>query len=110
MAPSRILALLFVTLLLGYALFQGRHLIAGPQIIIDSPKDNATLHESFKAIEGRGRNVTHITLNDRPIFMDEKGYFKESLLLAPGYNIITVKASDRFGRETREVLELVYQP
>lgn len=109
-SPSRILSILFIVLFVGYALFQSRYLIEGPRIAIESPPHNATVHAPFALIEGHGRNIAHISLNDRSIFIDERGNFSESLLLAPGYNIITVKAADRFGRETQEVLEIVYQP
>ena len=48
-------------------------------------------------------------MNDRQMFTDEEGEFSEKLLLSYGYNIITVKAKDRFGRETKKTLELIYK-
>ncbi len=41
--------------------------------------------------------------------MDEKGNFKEEILLSSGYNAITIKASDKFGRNTEKIIEVIYK-
>ena len=48
-------------------------------------------------------------MNDRKIFIDQQGNFKEKILLSYGYNIITMKANDKFGRNTKKKLELIYK-
>ena len=96
-------------MILGYALFQARNLIRGPMISIENPQNGSTLVESLISIEGHAENISYISLNDRQIFIDEAGAFKEKLLLSYGYNIMTIKAKDKFGRETQETLELVYK-
>ena len=40
---------------------------------------------------------------------DEKGNFEEKLLLSYGYNIMTIEGWDKFGRETKETIEMVYK-
>lgn len=94
--------------ILGYTYFQMHNIILGPVITILEPLNGATLSSSYIEVLGTTKNISSINLNDRQIFIDESGAFKEKLLLSPGYNIITLQAKDKFGRETEEILELVY--
>ncbi len=95
--------------LLWYALFQARLLIAGPILTLEAPR---TPNQSERVIEvvGSARNVSAITLNDRPIFTDEEGYFRERVILEHGYTIMTVRAIDRYGRTVVLEQPLVYTP
>ena len=101
--------LILVLIIASYSLFQARNIIRGPIIKIHSPENGSALSESFISIEGIAKNISNISLNDRPIFIDKNGKFQETLLLSYGYNIMTVKATDKFGRKTAETLELVYK-
>ena len=95
-------------LILVYTYFQMQSLITGPVISIKTPSNGAVLSDPLVDIEGSAKNISRITMNDRQIFIDESGVFKEKLLLSPGYNIITLQAEDRFGRDTKSTLDLVY--
>jgi hypothetical protein len=92
-----------------YVLFQARFLITGPQIILDYEPPTHQ-NERVVTLEGQAFNITHLWLNDRPIFTDEDGHFKEALVLENGYTITTLRAKDRYGRETRVVRSFVYTP
>ncbi|MBI2618339.1 hypothetical protein HYW58_02725 [Candidatus Kaiserbacteria bacterium] len=94
--------------ILGYTYFQMHNLVIGPVITIKTPQNGATLFASLTEVVGTTKNISEITINDRRIFIDETGVFKEKLLLSPGYNIITLHAKDKFGRTTNRTLELVY--
>lgn len=109
MKPKLILLITLFLLLTLYSLYQARFLILGPQIWIDMPKDGATLVDPMVTISGRARNVAWITLNGRQIFTDEKGLWSEKLILAQGLSIMTLKARDRFGRETEESVRIILQ-
>ena len=107
--PLRIaLAALFAVALLAYGLFEARHLLAGPVLIIESPRLGQA-SEALVTLAGSTKNIADIALNGRKIFVDGEGRFREQLLLSYGYNILTLSARDRFGRETEKTLELVYQ-
>ena len=103
------IASLLILFVAGYSFYQARKIIAGPQITIESPKSGATVLSSLIEIVGRAENIASISMNDRPIYIDELGVFKEKLLLAYGYNIIKLTARDKFGRDTVETLEVVYK-
>lgn len=93
----------------AYVAFQARFLITGPQItLLEEP-----ITEHFTrtvTLEGSAVNITHLWLNDRPIYTDEAGNFTEALVLENGYTVATLRAKDRYGRETRVVRQFVYTP
>lgn len=99
--------LLFLTIA-SYAFYKTRDLVKGPTITIFTPQNGMTTTSSLIEMRGNMKNVSAVTLNDRKIFLDEAGNFKEKLLLSEGYNIITIKAEDRFKRTVEERLEIVF--
>ena len=104
---SAVVILLFVLVGL-YALFQFRFIILGPHIEIDSPLDGEVIESSTVTISGTAQNIVFISLNDRPIYIDEKGHFEEKLIVSPGLSIMSMKARDRFGRETERRVRIVH--
>ena len=98
---------LVVILIIGYSLFQARNLMRGPELYITSPTLGGTVHSPLVTIAGTADNISFITLNDRQIFVNSNGNFNEQLLLAPGYNVWTLSAKDKFGRIVSKKIELV---
>ena len=97
------------TLILFYVFFQARFILTGPEIIlVTEPKTEH--HERTVILQGSAHNITHLWLNDRAIYTDERGNFKEELILENGYTIATLRAKDRFGRENKIVRSFVYTP
>jgi Glucodextranase, domain B len=90
-----------------YSGFQAEKVVRGPIIEVFSPENGSTYNQTLIEIEGRARNIAYIEINDRPMFTDKNGYFKEKLLLSPGYNIIKLDAQDKFKQYTEKRLELV---
>lgn len=95
------------TLLFVY--FQVRDIISGPIITVTEPQDGATATTSLITVSGTTRNAAQIYLNGTQIFTNEQGIFRETLLLPRGYSILELKAADRFKRETRREIRVVYQ-
>ena len=102
-----ILAILFLLSFLVYSGFEAEKLIYGPQIILTSPKNNDTLNGSgLIKVTGSTKNVSFLSLDGRQIFTDTNGNFNENLVLLPGYNIITLGATGRYGKEVTKKLQL----
>lgn len=99
----------FVLIIVGYGLFQSQKIIKGPSIVVSSPTSGEVVHQSDVDIKGVAKNISSISLNDRPIFIDEQGVFSEKLMLYPGYNIIKLRAEDKFGSSVEKDLEIVYK-
>lgn len=102
-------ALALAGIIVWYAYSKSEDYLEGPKITIHSPENGITVSRSLVTISGTAEHIAHITLNGRQIFITEEGLFSEQLLLSLGYNIITLKARDRFDREVKQTLELVYK-
>jgi hypothetical protein len=102
--------IVFILVIVGYAAFQSRKLFEGPDIAINSPANGATLTSSLIQVEGVAQNIKSLTLNDQTLFTDEAGNFKDTLLLYPGYNIIKLEGTDKFGKTLVKTIELVSKP
>lgn len=99
---------LAVIVVVGYALFQARNLITGPTITLISPAPGSNVANPLVSIEGITKNISFITLNDRQIYVNKNGAFKEELLLSPGYNVWKLEAKDKFGRNVSKRIELIF--
>ncbi len=105
-----LMSILFVLVIIGYSIFQAHNILLGPEIALASPLSGETVTDQTVNISGKAKNISFISLDDRPININESGDFKEKLLLYPGYNIIRLYARDKFGATTEKNIELVYQP
>jgi hypothetical protein len=103
------IALCAIAIVLGYGAFRSKDFIEGPELSLLSPLNGALVSDALIEIRGNAQNISFLTLNDDKIFTDEAGDFTERVLLSYGYNVMTLKAKDRFGRETVEKLELIYK-
>ena len=100
---------IFVVLISGYALFELKGYLTGPQLINVIPESGAMVTNHLTVIAGDTKNIKEITLNGRAITVDEYGHFEEETLLSYGYNIITLKARDRFNNEVERNIELFFK-
>jgi len=104
-----ILGCLAILIVFGYALYETWNYFSGPAITISSPSNGATLSEQLVEIQGTAINGNEVFLNGQRILTDDKGEFRQVLLLAEGYNIIGLKVEDKFKRTAERQLELVYK-
>lgn len=91
----------------AYGLYKSKSFIAGPELVVKNPTTGSALPQPATEVAGKVSNVAAVFLNGNQIYTNDKGEFKENLLLAKGYNIIEVRANDKFGRivkETREIM------
>lgn len=98
-----------ILLLVSYGIFNARSLITGPTIEIFSPVTETETNEKVITIRGKAENMSFISMNEKPIFVDGGGLFEEKLLLSPGSNIIEIKAKDRFKKEITKTIKIYYK-
>ena len=101
LAMNSIFALLFLVFLV-YLGVRMQYIWQGPQITIISPVEGEFLSNTHVLVVGESSRATRLELNGRPIYTDENGFFEERLILAPGLNMIELKADGRFGRQMTE--------
>ena len=105
--PKFIVVGLVTLMFFSYVGFQGRFIIFGPELSIDTPRDGQVATTSIITLSGVARNVSWVSLNDRQIYTDENGVWQEKLIVQNGLSIMTLKARDRFGREESESVRII---
>jgi len=71
--------------------------------------DGSTMTNNILNITGNAKNALDLTLDGREISIDQQGNFNETIVLLPGYDIITIKAEDKFGNIDEKDYKLIYQ-
>ncbi len=92
--------------ILSYGIFEGRRLIEGPEVSIYSPTNGSATSTTGVIIAGNAQNISFLTINDRPYFTDKQGNFSETVSLPAGLAVVTVAATDRFGRRTSKEVSI----
>lgn len=64
---------------------------------------------SLTTVTGNANNAVHISLNGREIYIDKDGSFKEPMILIPGFSVITIDATDKFGKSKEKKFQVVYK-
>ena len=105
---TKIALIVFFIIVIIYAYYEAQGALFGPQITISSSVTEVS--DPFIVISGHADRIASLSMNGQAIAVTEDGSFQEPYLLAPGYNRITLDAKDRYARQKREVLEIVYTP
>jgi hypothetical protein len=98
----RLIASLLLVILAGYGAVAAWPLLSGPTLKIVSPEEYATLPDGRFVLEGRALYTETLWLNGAPLLIDQKGHFRAPLTLPSGGAILSLTATDRFGREITE--------
>ena len=97
-----------VTIIVGYSLFVLAGFIRGPRVTLSTPpQDRFSTTSPVLEIAGQAVRTDILTINDSPLSLDLKGNFREHILLGVGYNVLSVKALDRYGRSSEEHMEVI---
>jgi hypothetical protein len=111
LTPQRILITVAVVFLVGYGIFNSRFMLKGPELAIaglDSSGEIIRTDVKDFSLKGTVLHSSYITINNRPITVDELGNFNEKLLLSNGVSVIDIYARDKFGKEVRKKVGVVY--
>lgn len=109
---SLIKRILVLILLLGIAsliIYETRFVTHGPRIDIQSPVDGSSFTEPLITLTGTVSNVATMTINGNRALPRTDGDFSYPLALPEGYSLVTIRAQDRFGKETTLSLKYWYQ-
>jgi hypothetical protein len=88
---------IFFVLILVFVFLNSRDLLFGVKIKNVNLRDNLKVTDSIFEITGSAKNAVKLSLNGREISVDQKGDFDETISFLPGYNVVNIKAQDKFG-------------
>lgn len=100
-----ILILLFV-FLAGYTVFRTKDLVAGVHLEVSGITNYESYNDPLLMVSGNARRATELIINGRKIYITKEGDFSEKLLLLPGLNIISIKATDKFGKSKEKTFRV----
>jgi hypothetical protein len=99
---------IFFILIIVFVFFRSKDLIFGVKIKDVSLVDGITVSDNIVKVNGKAKNAINLTLNGREISIDQQGNFNETIALLPEYNIINIKARDKFGYIDEKNYKLMY--
>lgn len=105
-----VIASAIIIIIVGYYLWhQISSFNSKPYLLIKSPFAESVVESGQVIVEGETEKEISVEINGENIYVDADGKFKESVLLQPGRNQITVQAKNRFEKITEESVNVIYQ-
>ncbi len=98
----------FFLIIIIFAFFRSKDLIFGVKIRNVNIENGAKVTESVQKITGNAKNAISLTLNGREISVNNKGDFEETIVLLSGYNIVNIKAIDKFSYVDEKNYQLIH--
>ena len=100
---------LFALGIMGYFYKEANKLSETPRLLISQPINHSTIKDNSVDLVGITDIGAKVTINGQPIFVDEKGGFKERIGLKEGINKLVIKASNKFNKEIVKEITLSSQ-
>jgi hypothetical protein len=98
----------FFLFIVVYAFSRSHDLIFGVKIKNVNIVDGAKIAENILHITGNAKNAINLTLNGREITVDQKGNFNETIALLSGYNMVNIRALDKFEYSDEKNYQLIH--
>jgi cytoskeletal protein RodZ len=89
----------FLTLFLGYLIYQYRSFTGPPTLTLEKPAEGAVVKEKQIVVKGRTDSDTLVTINQQKTATDDEGTFESTLTLSPGINTITIESVKKNGKK-----------
>ncbi len=89
-----------------YLYLQVNNFISTPRLIIVKPADGLVVDGISTRVVGMAEKDALVTINDQPVLVNEKGEFSEDIGLKDGVNVITIKARNKFNKETTQSISV----
>lgn len=99
---------IFGLLSVFYLYFQVSSLKRSPRLEIVSPETDLTTNQAVLLLQGTTEPGSNIYLNNQRIVVDAQGEFRENLSLAPGSNLLTIRAVNKFEKSNSVTRTIVY--
>lgn len=91
-----------IAVLFAYVWVQYQSFAGAPGLEIFSPKDGVVVQKPDIDVEGKTSSNSTLTLNGQNVGLSQEGYFKTSVQLSEGVNVLTFVAVNEVGKSTTE--------
>src|ERR1044072_9299148 len=81
-------------MIIAYAIWRSLNYARGPIITIFEPSNDSAILSSPALIRGQAERVNRLSLNGQAISVDQGGRFRETVIVFPGLNKLTLAAED----------------
>lgn len=98
-----------LTIIFGYLFFQYRNFTNPPELTVNSPTKNQLVVGDTIIVSGKTNSGAVVRVNNQPALVDDEGNFKTEVALSEGVDSITIKATNRSGKEAVVVRKIEIQ-
>ncbi len=77
-----------------------------PRLIVLNPEGDISVEGNSLSIEGITEKDARLFINDQPILVNDDGKFKENITLQKGINTVSLKAVNKFDKETQKIITI----
>ena len=99
---------LLFAVIIGYGVWISHDLLFGIRMTVSGVTDGMTVKTPLLDLSGRARHANDVTLDGHTTAIDQRGAWSDTIALLPGYNAVTVAATDKFGRTTAKTYRVYY--
>jgi hypothetical protein len=103
--PLRSALGVLLIVLAAYGFVKALPLLTGPEIHIDQLV--ASGEGGFTTLSGQALHTETLALDGATLLIDEKGHFSKTFTLPRGGSLLTLRATDRFGRSTSQTRTVI---
>lgn len=98
--------ILVAVAILAYLYKEVNSFISTPRLVVIKPSDGLSVDGNSTHVTGIAEKDALVFINDQPVMVNENGEFGEDVGLKTGLNIITVKARNKFDKETSQTVSV----
>lgn len=107
--PRIVIAVAVVLVVFGGFFYLYREIgrfAAEPRLVITNPTGDETIPGSTISISGFTDEDAKLAINGQPVMVNDRGEFKEDVVLQKGVNAITISAENRFDKKASKTLNI----
>jgi hypothetical protein len=104
-----VVSILFFALIIFYGLFRSRDVLLGIRLDVYDITSGQSVTERVLDLKGLSAHAVKVTVNGQTALLAEDGNWKNTVILLPGYNVITVIAVDKFDKSVSKELVVYYK-
>lgn len=107
----KIAASALVFTVLAYIFWQFRVILEKPKLVLSYPsQEDVIVSESRINLMGETSPGATLTINNEAVYPETDGSFVKAVELLNGLNVLEIKTISRFGKETKIVKRVTYNP